>query len=62
LVDLKKPQTVTKASLLYKCNWSPFEGHTFKSSVIATFVNGNKVYHNEHFHEEEKGMRVLFNR
>ena len=62
LVDLKKPQEVTKASLLYKCNWSPFEGHTFKSSVIATFVNGHKVYHNEHFHEEQKGMRVLFNR
>lgn len=62
LVDLKKPREVTKASLLYKCNWSPFEGHTFKSSVIATFVNGNKVYHNEHFHEEEKGMRMLFNR
>lgn len=62
LVDLKKQFTVTKSSLLYKCNWSPFEGHTFKSSVVTTFVNGNKVYHNEHFHEEEKGMRILFNR
>ncbi len=62
LVDLVKSNTVTKASLLYKCNWSPFEGHTFKSSVIATFVNGNKVYHNEHFQEEEKGMRMLFKR
>lgn len=60
LVDLKKPQLVNKASLLYKCNWSPFEGHEFKSSVIATFVNGHKVYHNGHFHEEQKGMRVLF--
>lgn len=62
LVDLNRPCTVTKSSLLYKCNWSPFEGHTFKSSVIATFVNGNKVFHNDHFHEEQKGMRVLFNR
>jgi dihydroorotase len=62
LVDLKKPQLVTKASLLYKCNWSPFEGHEFRSSVIATFVNGNEVYHNGHFNEEVKGMRVLFSR
>jgi len=62
LVDLNKPQLVNKASLLYKCNWSPFEGHEFKSSVIATFVNGHKVYHNGHFTEDVKGMRVLFNR
>lgn len=62
LVDLNKPQLVNKASLLYKCNWSPFEGHEFGSSVIATFVNGNKVYHNGHFREEVKGMRLLFNR
>ncbi len=60
LVDLKKPQLVTKESLLYKCKWSPFEGHEFKSSVIATFVSGNKVYDKGHFHEEVKGMRVLF--
>jgi dihydroorotase len=26
LVDLNKPTEVTKASLLYKCGWSPFEG------------------------------------
>lgn len=60
LVDLNKPQLVNKASLLYKCNWSPFEGHEFKSSVIATFVNGHKVYHNGHFAEDVKGMRASF--
>jgi dihydroorotase len=62
LVDLNKPQLVNKASLLYKCNWSPFEDHEFRSTVIATFVNGNKVYHNGHFKEEHKGMRLLFER
>jgi dihydroorotase len=62
LVDLNKPQLVNKASLLYKCNWSPFEDHEFRSTVIATFVNGRKVYHNGHFKEEHKGMRVLFER
>lgn len=62
LVDLNKPQRVDKESLLYKCKWSPFEGHEFRSTVVATFVNGRKVYHNGQFKEEAKGMRMVFNR
>jgi dihydroorotase len=62
LADLSRPQLVNKGNLFYKCNWSPFEGHEFRSTVIATFVNGNKVYHNGHFSEAVKGMRLLFNR
>ena len=62
LVDLNKAQTVTKSNLLYKCGWSPFEGHTFKSSIISTFVNGNRVYDQGQFFENTKGMRLLFNR
>ncbi|MBL7930908.1 MAG: dihydroorotase, partial [Bacteroidia bacterium] len=44
LVNLNKPQTVTKQNILYKCGWSPFEGHTFKSSIEKTFVSGHLVY------------------
>ena len=62
LVDLHKPQTVTKENILYKCKWSPFEGHTFKSSIITTLVNGNKVYDKGTFTEDIKGERLLFNR
>jgi dihydroorotase len=40
LVDLNKPQTVTKESILYKCGWSPFEDVTFHSSVDTTIVSG----------------------
>lgn len=61
LVDLNKPQTVTKENLLYKCSWSPFEGHTFKSTVTHTFVNGNLVYCKGKFNEDKKGMRLTFN-
>jgi dihydroorotase len=62
LVDLHKPQTVTKENILYKCKWSPFEGHTFKSSIITTFVNGNKVYDKGSFNEDKKVERLLFKR
>jgi len=46
VVDLDHSHTVTKENILYKCNWSPFEGHSFKSSVQKTFVNGVLVYDN----------------
>jgi len=62
LVDLNKPETVSKKNILYKCAWSPFEGHTFKSSIITTFVNGNKVFDKGAFNETIKGERLLFNR
>jgi len=62
LVDLNKSETVSKENILYKCAWSPFEGHTFKSSIITTFVNGNKVFDKGTFNETSKGERLLFNR
>jgi dihydroorotase len=60
LINLNKPQTVTKQNLLYKCGWSPFEGYTFKTSIEKTFVNGHLVYNNGTFNETKKGQRLLF--
>lgn len=62
LADLNKKWKVTKANVLYKCGWSPFEGTEFNSMVTNTFVNGNMVYDNGIFNEEIKGQRLLFNR
>jgi dihydroorotase len=62
LADLKKPYTVSQQNILYKCRWSPFEGHTFHSSVINTFVNGNLVYNRGKINLETKGMRLQFDR
>lgn len=60
LVNLHKPNQVTKQSLLYKCGWSPFEGHTFKSNIEKTFVNGHLVYDNGKFDESKYGNRLTF--
>ncbi|MBL7912901.1 MAG: dihydroorotase [Bacteroidia bacterium] len=60
LVNLNKPQTVTKQNILYKCGWSPFEGHTFKSSIEKTFVNGHLVYDKGAFNETKYGSRLEF--
>ncbi len=62
LVNLKKPTLVNKHQILYKCAWSPFEDHTFKSSIEKTFVNGNLVFNNGEFNEKHFGSRLLFNR
>ena len=61
VVDPAKPQPVTKAGLLYQCGWSPFEGHTFGSSIERTFVNGVCVYeHGKVRADAPKGMRLTF--
>jgi dihydroorotase len=58
----KKPITVTKENILYKCGWSPFEGTTFSYSVDQTFVNGNRVYANGEVHNGTFGSRLTFKR
>jgi dihydroorotase len=60
LVNLHKPTTVTKENILYKCGWSPFEGHTFKSSISKTFVSGHLVYDEGKFDESQFGSRLSF--
>ena len=62
VVDLDKPWVVAKDNILYHCGWSPFEGETFKSSVVKTFVNGNLVYDDGVFDESHRGMRLEFDR
>ncbi|MFZ4399694.1 MAG: dihydroorotase [Bacteroidales bacterium] len=62
LVDINAPWKVEKNNILYKCGWSPFENHTFSSSITHTFVNGNLVFCNGKFNETIKGQRLLFNR
>ncbi|GAB6069404.1 dihydroorotase [Thiomicrorhabdus hydrogeniphila] len=62
LVDMNKPHTDDKAHNLYKCQWSPWEGHTFKSSVVSTIVSGQIKYYQGEFAEFTPGQRLLFNR
>jgi len=60
LIDLNNQWKVTTGNILYKCKWSPFEGTTFKSKVITTFVNGIPVYDKGIFNEQIKGKALEF--
>ncbi len=62
LVDLNKPYTVTKENILSKCGWSPFENHTFTSTIEHTLVSGLLAYTNGQIQEVGSGHRLLFNR
>ncbi|MBV6647466.1 MAG: dihydroorotase [Cyclobacteriaceae bacterium] len=61
LADIDRPYEVSKKNVLSKCGWSPFEGHTFKSSINKTFVSGHLAYDNGKFDESVKGQRMTFN-
>jgi dihydroorotase len=62
LVNLHAPWTVNKENILYKCQWSPFEGTTFQSSVVATIVSGNLVWEHGKLIEGTAGKRLRFER
>jgi dihydroorotase len=62
LVDPHKPHSVTAAEVLSRCSWTPFEGHTFRSSIAATFVNGRLAWHEGKLADAVRGMRLEFAR
>jgi dihydroorotase len=60
LFDLHDETTVSKENILYKCKWSPYEGHTFRSKICSVIVSGHLAYHEGKFDESRKGMRLKF--
>lgn len=62
LVDMESPAMVTRENVLYKCGWSPFEGHTFPATITHTFVSGHLAWCEGQFDEGKKGMRLMFDR
>ncbi|BBP46879.1 dihydroorotase [Thiosulfatimonas sediminis] len=62
LVDLHKPHVDKKEEVLYKCGWSPWEGHEFSNTVVGTFVSGELKYYQGEFAEFSPGQRLLFDR
>lgn len=59
LVDPAKPTVVTPESVLYKCGWSPFDGHTFSASIASTWVNGALAWDGAKV-LAPKGQKLLF--
>ena len=62
IVDPDKPTTVESADVLYKCGWSPFEGHTFSSTIDTTIVNGEVAWRDGGLTGAIAGKRLDFSR
>ena len=62
LVDMKANHVISDKNEYSKCGWTPYDGIEAHSKVTHTFVNGNLVFENGIFHEEERGKRLCFNR
>jgi dihydroorotase len=62
IVDPDKPYLVTGDNVLFKCGWSPFEGHEFSSTIDTTIVNGQIVYRDGALTGSIAGDRLAFGR
>ena len=62
LIDPHNKWKVDTSNILYKCGWSPFEGHEFSSQITHTIVSGHLAYENGNFNESKNGKRLLFSR
>lgn len=60
VVDPRGITDVTPESVRYKCGWSPFDGHRFKSRIDATWVNGKLVYRDGALRPQPFGQRIEF--
>lgn len=62
LINPNSKWTVEKSNILSKCQWSPFENHSFNSTIEHTFVSGHLAYSHGKFDESKNGHRLSFNR
>ncbi len=60
IVDPDRPTPVTADRVLSQCGWTPFEGRTFGSSIVATLVNGQPVYRDGRIIECDAAARLEF--
>ncbi|MQT31411.1 dihydroorotase [Pseudomonas helleri] len=60
LVDPQRPHRVTNDEVLSKCGWTPFNDTTFASSIVATFVNGERVWDGTAVDGAVRGHRLYF--
>jgi len=62
IVDPEQRYEVTADSLLSKCRWSPFENHSFTSTIDTTIINGQIAYSDGALTGAIAGQRLEFTR
>ena len=62
LVNMNDTYEVKKEKIFYKCGWSPFESYTFKSRIVETMVNGERIYSQGKILSDTIGKQLEFTR
>ncbi len=62
IVDPERRHTVRPDNLLAKCQWSPFDGHEFNSTIDTTIINGQAVYSDDALTGAIAGRKLDFTR
>lgn len=62
LVDPTRSERIEPSQLLSKCGWSPFEGETLRSTVVSTWVNGHRAWHEGVLDDSVLGQRLTIGR
>ena len=62
IVDPASPYRVAPGNVLYKCGWSPFEGHEFSATIDTTIINGQVVWHGGRLTGAIPGQSLQFTR
>lgn len=59
LVDLEQPHLASNTQAFAKCAWTPYDAYKFRSSIAATLVNGELVWHEGRFLERSPTGQAL---
>lgn len=62
IVNPARPSPVTPSNVLYKCGWSPFEGHSFSASIDTTIVNGEVAFRDGQLTGKVAGKKLEISR
>jgi len=62
IIDTHRHTPVTQERVLSRCGWSPFEGQTFRSAIVSTFVNGEPAWLDGRVQQHHAAMRLTFDR
>ena len=60
IIDTDRETAISSERVLSKCGWSPFDGVTFRSSIVSTLVNGQPVWHRGQIVESGSAARLQF--
>ena len=62
VVVRKEPHTASNDEVLSKVGWTPFDGHTFNTTIAATYVNGSLAWDGRNLTGNIAGQQLEFDR